>query len=115
MASRKLTVADAVVLSMLTERPMHGYELWAELERREVQEWASISKPQVYYSLNKLAAAGHIEAAADGDPSLGPDRRVFRPTSDGRRSLADMLARADWATELIPSPFTTWMTISWQA
>ncbi|MDB4889201.1 MAG: hypothetical protein JWL61_1056, partial [Gemmatimonadetes bacterium] len=44
-----LTVADLVVLSMLAERAMHGYELWAELERRQVHDWASISKPQVYY------------------------------------------------------------------
>ncbi len=115
MATGKLTVADSVVLSMLAERAMHGYELWAELERREVGEWASISKPQVYYSLKKLAAAGQIEAATDDDPVLGPDRRVFRPTANGRRALADALARADWATTAIPSPFITWMVISWQA
>ncbi|HEX3868600.1 MAG TPA: helix-turn-helix transcriptional regulator [Gemmatimonadaceae bacterium] len=115
MGADKLTVADSVVLSMLAEQPMHGYELWAELVRREVQEWASISKPQAYYSLNKLAVAGYIEPATDDDPAFGPDRRVFRPTPDGRRGLADTLARADWATRMTPSPFTTWMVISWQA
>lgn len=116
MASNKsLTLADIVVLSMLAERAQHGYELWAELERREVQEWASISKPQVYYSLKKLEAAAHIELATDHDASLGPDRRIFRPTSRGRRALADALARAEWATETIPSPFVTWMVLSWQS
>ena len=52
-----VTLADLVVLSMLTETPMHGYELWAELERRQVSKWASITKTQVYYSLRKLEAA----------------------------------------------------------
>ncbi len=104
-----------VVLSMLAERAQHGYELWSELERREVQEWASISKPQIYYSLKKLEAAKHVALAADGDPALGPDRRMFRPTSSGRRALADALARAEWATQEIPSPFVTWMVLSWQA
>src|SRR5690242_8214246 len=46
-----VTLADLVVLSLLCEGPRHGYELWAELERRQVEKWASISKPQVYYSL----------------------------------------------------------------
>ena len=116
MSSRtSLTLADMVVLSMLAERAQHGYEMWCELERREVQEWASISKPQIYYSLKKLEEAGHIALAADDDPGRGPDRRLFRPTSSGRRALADALARAEWATLEIPSPFVTWMVLSWQA
>ncbi|HEX8944581.1 MAG TPA: PadR family transcriptional regulator, partial [Gemmatimonadaceae bacterium] len=111
-----LTLADLVVLSMLAERAMHGYEMWAELERREVARWASISKPQVYYSLKKLKQAKHIESttAAD-DAALGPDRQTYRPTPSGRRALADALARAEWATQHVPSPFVTWMVLSWQA
>ncbi len=117
MSSRtSLTLADLVVLSMLAERPMHGYEIWAELERREVARWASISKPQIYYSLKKLRQARHIEASeAADDAALGPDRQTFRPTTSGRRALADALARAEWATHDVPSPFVTWMVLSWQA
>ena len=37
---------------------MHGYQANLELERREVQDWAGISRPQVYYSLEKLARPG---------------------------------------------------------
>jgi len=100
---------------MLCERPMHGYELWAELERREVQAWAGISKPQVYYSLRKLDTAGEIEAAGDPAAALGPDRRVYRPTATGRRALADALARPEWAEREHPAPFLTWLVLSWQA
>src|SRR6266550_6204908 len=110
-----LTLADLVVLSMLAERAMHGYEIWAELERREVARWASISKPQIYYSLKKLKQARHIESTAAGDAALGPDRQTFRPTPSGRRALADALGRAEWATQDVPSPFVTWMVLSWQA
>lgn len=112
---KSLTLADLIVLSMLAEHTQHGYELWSELERRQVQEWASISKPQIYYSLKKLEAAKHIERATDDDPALGPDRHMFLPTSSGRRALADALARSEWATQAIPSPFVTWMVLSWQA
>ena len=52
---RELTTPDLVLLSLLAERPMHGYQANAELERREVRDWAGISRPQVYYSLEKLA------------------------------------------------------------
>lgn len=110
-----LTLADLVVLSMLCERSMHGYELWAELERRQVEKWASISKPQVYYSLRKLADAGRIAAARADDASLGPERRVYEPTETGRRALADSLARAQWATQRPPDPFATWLVLAWQA
>jgi DNA-binding PadR family transcriptional regulator len=110
-----MTVADLVVLSMLAERPMHGYELWAELERRQVQDWAAISKAQVYYSLKKLNAERHIEPLRRGGDSLGPERRVYRPSVKGRRMLADALAREDWATQRPPAPFHTWMVLSWQA
>ena len=51
-----LTTADLVVLSLLAERAMHGYELLGEYDRQEVVDWASVSKAQVYYALQKLAA-----------------------------------------------------------
>src|SRR4051812_24500659 len=110
-----LSVADLVVLSMLAERPMHGYELWAELLRRHVWKWAAISRPQVYYSLNKLSTAGYVIAAGDHDPALGPERRVLKPSASGRRMLTESLAREDWSTQRPPPPFLTWMVISWQA
>ena len=110
-----VTLADLVVLSMLTETPMHGYELWAELERRQVAKWASITRAQVYYSLRKLETAGSIEAADDPDESLGPERRVYRPSDAGRRLLSDQLAHAKWATQRPPDPFLTWLVLSWQA
>jgi DNA-binding PadR family transcriptional regulator len=110
-----VTLADLVVLSMLAERPMHGYELWTELERRQVEKWASITRAQVYYSLRKLADARHIVSAREGDESLGPERRVFKPGEDGRRLLASSLAHARWATQRPPDPFLTWMVLSWQS
>ncbi len=111
----KVTLPDLVVLSMLAESPKHGYELWAELERRQVAKWASITKTQVYYSLRKLATAKHIVAVRGGDQSLGPERSVYKPAESGRRLLADTLARKEWATERPPDPFTTWMVLAWQA
>ena len=54
------TTPDLVVLSLLAEKPRHGYEVNQELEWRDVRDWAGISRPQVYYSLAKLARNGMI-------------------------------------------------------
>jgi len=42
-----ITTPDLVILSLLAERPMHGYQVNLELERRCVRDWAAISRPQI--------------------------------------------------------------------
>src|SRR5947209_2976314 len=79
----ELTTPDLVLLSLLAEQPMHGYQANAELERRQVRDWAAISRPQVYYSLEKLARAELIAPARDRVGSGGPDRMVYRTTAKG--------------------------------
>jgi DNA-binding PadR family transcriptional regulator len=111
----KLTTADLVLLSLLAERPMHGYQANAELVRREVQDWAGISRPQVYYSLEKLARLGMLRVAADKKDAEGPERQVYAVTEQGKQSLADALERVDWTTQRTRPAFVTWMALSWQA
>src|SRR6266849_8331070 len=94
-----LTTPDLVLLSLLAERPMHGYQANLELERREIRDWANLSRPQVYYSLEKLARAGLIRASETTEPAAGPERSTFETTAKGRAALADALERDEWDTE----------------
>jgi DNA-binding PadR family transcriptional regulator len=110
-----LTVPDLVLLSLLAEQPMHGYQANSELERRQIQDWAGVSRPQVYYSLDKLARLGLIKEAGDPEPALGPERRIFSTTAKGRAALAAALEREDWTNQRDRPPFLTWMALSWQA
>jgi DNA-binding PadR family transcriptional regulator len=110
-----LTTPDLVLLSLLAERPMHGYQANAELERREIRDWAGISRPQVYYSLEKLARVGMIRSLEMGEPASGPERSSFRTTVKGRTALADALEREGWTTQRDRPPFLTWVALSWQA
>lgn len=110
-----LTLPDLVLLSLLAEQPMHGYQANLELERRQVQDWAGVSRPQVYYSLEKLARLGLIGETGDHEPALGPERRIFSTTAKGRASLAAALEREDWTNQREHPPFLTWMALSWQA
>ncbi len=116
-ASRKLalTTPDLVLLSLLSERPMHGYQANLELERREVRDWAGISRPQVYYSLEKLQARGLIRGIETDDPAAGPERSVFATTAKGRAALASALEREDWTNQRERPAFVTWVALSWQA
>jgi DNA-binding PadR family transcriptional regulator len=111
----ELTTPDLVILSLLAERGMHGYQVNLELERRDVRDWAGISRPQVYYSLEKLAAAGLIRAGESDEPAAGPERRVFETTAKGRHALSDALEREDWTTHRDRPVFLTWVALSWQA
>ena len=112
---RELTTPDLVLLSLLAERPMHGYEANLELQRRQVRDWAGISRPQIYYSLDKLERLGLIREAESNEPVAGPERRVLATAAKGRSALADALEREEWATQRERPPFLTWIALSWQA
>src|SRR3989442_11862545 len=111
----QLTTPDLVLLSLLAERPMHGYQANLELERREIRDWAGISRPQVYYSLEKLARSEMIRASEAAEPAGGPERSAFETTEKGREALADALERKEWTTQRDHPAFLTWLALSWQA
>jgi DNA-binding PadR family transcriptional regulator len=103
---------------------MHGYEANSLLEFRKVRNWAGVSRPQVYYSLDKLARGGLIRellhpvrAGNDDDADsngAGPERHIFETTPRGRAALADALEREDWSGQTDRPVFLTWLALSWQ-
>lgn len=113
--SPELTTPDLVLLSLLAERPMHGYQANQLLEFRQVRDWAGISRPQIYYSLEKLLRLKFLRAAAAAGESEGPERRVFATTPAGRAALAAALERESWTTARERPPFLAWLALSWQA
>lgn len=107
-----LTTPDLVVLALLCEHPMHGYQVQRELERREVSDWAGVSRPQIYYSLKKLAKLRLIRPTRDDEGPSGPERTIFAPTPTARAALADALDSEAWMTQRPPPPFVTWLALS---
>jgi DNA-binding PadR family transcriptional regulator len=94
---------------------MHGYEVNTTLEDRKIRDWAPVSRPQIYYSLDKLIKLRLIRASSDEAPSAGPERRVLETTALGRERLADALERESWVDEKVYQPFQIWLALSWQA
>src|SRR5262245_18998411 len=109
------TIPDLVILSLLAERPMHGYEVNSTLEERNIRDWAPVSRPQIYYSLDKLTKLRLIRVSSDDSPSAGPERRVFGTTAPGREQLADPLESKRWTNNRVHQPFLIWLALSWQA
>lgn len=111
----RLTTSDLVILSLLAERPMHGYEVNATLVDRKIRDWAPVSRPQIYYSVDKLTRLRLVRIAAEDTASAGPERRVFETTPLGRERLADALESSRWVHTRLHQPFLIWLALSWQA
>src|SRR5215813_2156453 len=111
----RLTTPDLVILSLLAEKPMHGYEVNATLEDRKIRDWAPVSRPQIYYSLDKLTKLRLILVTSEDTQSAGPERRVMETTALGREKLTDALEARSWVLKRVHQPFLIWLALSWQA
>lgn len=69
----------AAVLSLLTERSMHGYQIIHEIEQRSAGAWKP-SPGSVYPTLQLLADEGLIHAEAEGG------RKTYSLTAEGREA-----------------------------
>ena len=84
---RPLTAAELALLGLLAERPQHGYELEEVIVERGMREWTEIGFSSIYYVLARLHERGLVTQSAS--PSArGKPRKVFAPTQDGLRALA---------------------------
>ena len=81
----------AAVLSLLTEKPMHGYQIIREIEERSGGSWKP-SAGSVYPTLQLLADEGLITA----EESNG--RKTYALTDAGREVAASE-ASAPWQTD----------------
>ncbi|MEC1646489.1 PadR family transcriptional regulator [Bacillus halotolerans] len=76
-----------LVLTLLDERPMYGYELVKEMGSRNDNE-LQMKEGTWYPSLHKLERQGYISSYWEKQEK-GPDRKYYRITEDGREILAE--------------------------
>ena len=81
----KLTSAAYVILGMLHERPMSGYDI-KQIADKSVRHFWNVSYGQIYPELKRLTEAGLVEPE---DVSTGSrQRNLYRLTDSGREELA---------------------------
>jgi PadR family transcriptional regulator, regulatory protein PadR len=81
---------ETLVLGMLAEEPMYGYEVLERLRERGGSEWAGIARASVYQALQRLERDGYASARAESGRE-GPDRRRYRLTRAGRSRLRESI------------------------
>lgn len=79
------------VLHLLSERPMYGYELATELERRSGGAM-EMGHSTLYPLLYNLEAKGWLVSTWRQSES-GRDRKYYRLTAQGRAALEEQRAR----------------------
>ncbi len=79
----------AAILTLLVERPMHGYEMIQEINERSQQLWKP-SPGSVYPTLQLLVDEGLL-AATESEGS----KKLFELTDDGR-AAAQKIETAPW-------------------
>ncbi len=89
---------EVVVLGLLAEEPLYGYDLLERFRSRGMDLWVRVGKASVYQVLRRLERDGFITGRAQ-EGSEGPDRRVYRISKVGRDRLLEGLAARSGAAE----------------
>ena len=91
---------DYVILGLLGERPMSGYDIKKAVDIRFRFFWSE-SFGQIFPALKRLAQEGLIEQAASAEAG-GHGRKLFRATPAGISALQNWLALPVEKGELSP-------------
>jgi len=93
-----------LVLRILHEESMHGYQLIDELEERQFVESGRFKTGSIYTILNRLEKRGSL-ASEKVETTSGRIRRVYRITTEGestlREGLKSLIPRKKISDELV--------------
>jgi len=84
-----------VILGLLRERPLYGYEIKQIIEEH-MGDWTSIAFGSIYFALGKLAQDGFIEKLATEQEGSRPSRSIYQITERGREEFQKLL-RQVWS------------------
>ncbi|MFH1335883.1 MAG: PadR family transcriptional regulator [Candidatus Zixiibacteriota bacterium] len=88
-----MTKNELVVLGLLNQLPMHGYQLYHEIEKRNMETWAQVNLASVYNTLDRLKKSRMVEAKKE-KPGRMPEREVFHITPKGKQKLSFLVEEA---------------------
>jgi DNA-binding PadR family transcriptional regulator len=92
-----------LILGILCEKPMHGYEAKKWLDQRRTQLWADVLPGSIYNALKSMTKEGLITVRST-EKRGNQDRTIYSITPQGREELVRLL-RIAWLN--IPLSFPT--------
>jgi PadR family transcriptional regulator, regulatory protein PadR len=84
--------AELAILSVLEERPLHGYEIAKRIDR-DTRGALRFTLASLYPLLYRMESRGWLRATW-GETPAGRARRYYRLTAAGRKKLAPL--RREW-------------------
>jgi DNA-binding PadR family transcriptional regulator len=83
MTAPAATKTDLLLMGLLLDRPIHGYELYQTIQSEGIDAWFSISAAGVYYSLRKLHEHGLVVESRQRRGGSA-SKSIYRLTASGR-------------------------------
>jgi DNA-binding PadR family transcriptional regulator len=100
-----MTNAELAILSLIAEKPHHGYEIEQVIDARGMREWTEVGFSSIYYILKKLQDKGLIQSRSEPSKGRGPGRKVYRLTRAGRKAWRRAALAALASPERVYSAF----------
>ncbi len=79
-----------VILGLLRERPLYGYEL-KQIVEEHMGDWTNVAFGSIYFALKKLAEEGFVEQVAVEQEGNRPSRTIYEITEPGRAEFLHLL------------------------
>ena len=82
-----------LVLGLLQQRPMHGYELKRIAHENRIESWSGVLARSIYHALKTMQREQLITTTREQKPATRP-RVVYSITPSGRRALKHLVKQA---------------------
>jgi DNA-binding PadR family transcriptional regulator len=81
-----LSNAEAALLGLLSEKPMHPYQIEQEVKSRDMRSWTDLSMSSIYKLMRKLEREGLVIKQVRKS-SANRLRKLYSITPEGERNL----------------------------
>ncbi|GIO85940.1 hypothetical protein J25TS5_28720 [Paenibacillus faecis] len=104
-------MTNLIILALLRERPMHGYEIQQMIQTSRVDTWANLLSGSIYYALNKMEQEGLIRTEAE-ERTGARLRKIYAITETGEAMFQRMVRESLTITpHSVKSDFS--LALSW--
>ncbi|WP_344776992.1 PadR family transcriptional regulator [Gryllotalpicola kribbensis] len=87
-----MTPLAMAALALLSERPMHPYEMYQTLIQRREDRLVKVRPGSLYHTVNKLTELGLVRVTGTDREGNRPERTTYEITEQGQLALAERIA-----------------------
>lgn len=104
-------MTNLIILALLRDHPMHGYEIQQLIQTSRIDTWANLLSGSIYYALNKMEQEGLIRTEAE-ERTGARLRKIYAITEAGEAAFQQMVRESLTLTpHSVKSDFT--LALSW--